>query len=150
MKYWYYSKGRGPNSEVGDPVQDFGQPENFWPHETLIDERYPKGLHLNTKTNPLPKASKLQCWTTHTKPSAKQEQLWTSIDRLPRAISSPQTLQNTVMDTTLPFRETRRSFIHQNTGTHLHQSENFHKALVQLHPWRVDFTIKRNNDIPAS
>ena len=130
-------------------VQDFGQPENSWPHETLIDERSPKGLHLNTKTNPPPKATKLQHWTPHTNPSAKQEQLWTSIDRLPKAISSPQTLQTTVVDTALPFRKTRRSFIHQNTGTKLHQPENFHKALVQLYPWRVEFTIKRNNDLPA-
>ena len=38
-------------------------------------------------------------------------------EELPKDILNPETLQNLLLDTTLPFRETRSSSINQNTGT---------------------------------
>lgn len=47
--------------------------ENVQPHGILIGKKSPKGLHLNHKTWPDTKASKLQCWTLHPKQLEKQE-----------------------------------------------------------------------------
>jgi len=38
-------------------------------------------------------------------------------DRLPKTIWISQTPKNTLLDASLPFRETRSNFTHQNTGT---------------------------------
>ena len=54
-------------------VQDSGPPENSWPQGILISKSSPRGFHLNNKTWLHPRASKLQCWTPHTKQLARQE-----------------------------------------------------------------------------
>ena len=52
-------------------VQDIGRPETYWPHVILISESSPKDLHLNTKTQLQPTASKLQCRTSQAKQLAR-------------------------------------------------------------------------------
>ena len=54
-------------------VQDIGPPEISWPHIISISESSPRDLHLNTKTQVHPTASKLQCWMLHAKQLARQE-----------------------------------------------------------------------------
>ena len=54
-------------------VQDVGLPEDSQPYGILIGKNSPKGLHLNTKTWPHPKVSKLQGCMLHIKQLAKQE-----------------------------------------------------------------------------
>ena len=54
-------------------VQDIGPQEISWPHVISIGDRSPKDLHLNTKTQLHPTASKLQCWMPHAKQLARQE-----------------------------------------------------------------------------
>ena len=44
---------------------------------------------------------------------------------MPKAIPNPETPQNLLLDTTLPFRETRFSSVDQNTGTSPPNDEPF-------------------------
>ena len=46
-------------------IQDIGPPETSRPHVISIDERSPRDLHLNAKTQLHSTTSKLQCWTPH-------------------------------------------------------------------------------------
>ena len=50
------------------------------------------------------------------------------------SVLNPQTLQNLLLDTALPFREVRSSSIHQNTGTSSANQEKHHRTLTQPHP----------------
>ena len=54
-------------------VQDTGPRETSQPHIISISESSPRDLHLNSKTQLHPTASKLQCWTPHAKKRARQE-----------------------------------------------------------------------------
>ena len=66
-------RGQAGISKKGDLSKRFWVTRELQPHETLIGESSPKGLYLNTKTRTHSKVSKLQCWTPHAKPSAKQK-----------------------------------------------------------------------------
>ena len=48
-------------------VQDTGPPETSRPHVIAIGDSSPRDLYLNAKTQLHPMASKLHCWTPHTK-----------------------------------------------------------------------------------
>ena len=101
-------------------VQGTGPPETSRPHVIPTNERSPRDLHLNAKTQLHPMASKLHCWMPH----AKQDRNTTPpISReAAKIILSSQKPQNTPRDTALPTRKTRSSPTHQNTGTTpLHQ-----------------------------
>jgi len=65
------------------------------------------------------------------------------VDRLPKAIPSPYTQQNTLLDVALPIRKKRSSSIHQNTGM-CPNNQNLHKAHVKPDPRRADSINKRN------
>ena len=71
------------------------------------------------------------------------------IDRLPKVMPNPQTLQNTLLGMALPFKEKK---IQLYSPEHRHKSPshawNLHKALLQPHPWEADSTIKRKCDRP--
>ena len=54
-------------------VQDIGPPETSRPIVISISLSSPRDLHLYTKTQLHPMASKLQCWTPHAKQLARQE-----------------------------------------------------------------------------
>ena len=54
-------------------VQDIRPPETSRPHVISIGKSSPRDLHLNTKTQLHPMASKLQCCTPHAKQLARQE-----------------------------------------------------------------------------
>ena len=54
-------------------VQDMGPPETSWTHVISVGESSPRDLHLNTKTQLHPTASKLQCWEPHAKQLARQD-----------------------------------------------------------------------------
>ena len=55
--------------------QDIGSPETSWLHVLSIGKSSSRDLHLNTKTQFHPKASKLKCWMPHAKQLARQEHI---------------------------------------------------------------------------
>ena len=69
-------------------------------------------------------------------------------DRVPKAIPSPGTVQNTPLESALPFREKRSGYAHKNTQES-QQPDNLHKALAHPHPQGKDSTIKKNYDLPV-
>ena len=54
-------------------IKDIRPSEIFRPHVILINKSSPRDLHLTTKTQVHPMASKLQCWMPHAKQLARQE-----------------------------------------------------------------------------
>ena len=55
-------------------------------------------------------------------------------DRVPKAIPSPGTVQNTPLESALPFREKRSGYAHKNTQES-QQPDNLHKALALPTHW---------------
>jgi len=112
VETWCYSKGLGLNLQNGRPENRTLDHQRIpQPYGTLIGESILKGLHLNTNTKSHPKASKVQWKMLHVKtltcPLA---------ERVPKDIPNQDT-QNKLLRLAFPFRETRSSSIHQNTGT---------------------------------
>lgn len=55
-------------------VQDPGLPANSQHQGLLISKRFPRGFHINTKTQPHTTGSKLHCWMLHTNQLVRQKQ----------------------------------------------------------------------------
>ena len=69
---------------------------------------------LGTKTWPHSIACRLQCWDTSDQTTNRVEtQPHSSTDRLPQVILNPQPPRDMPLDTALPTRVTKSSFIHQ-------------------------------------
>lgn len=67
-------QGVRPESNMWETqTEDTGSPENCWLHGISIGESSPKGFHLNPKTWPHQKVSRLQCQMPHSKQLGKQE-----------------------------------------------------------------------------
>ena len=75
----------------------------------------------------------LDAWCQKT--SKTVSQLHPITERLPKIIIRPQTPQNTPLDTVLPTRKTRSSFIHQNTGTSPLHQETYTTHWTNLSHW---------------
>ena len=65
-------------------------------------------------------------------------------DRVPKAIPRPGTVQNTPLESALPFREKRSGYAHKNTQES-QQPDNLHKALAL--PLGANSTNKNNYDL---
>ena len=57
----------------GSRVQDIGPTETSWLQVISNEERSPRDLHLNAKTQFHSTTSKLHCWKPHAKQLARQE-----------------------------------------------------------------------------
>ena len=119
------ARGQAWHSEVGDLSPGCGATRKLQTHTILNRENSPKGLYLNSKTWPHPKASNLQHQMSHAKQLTKTgTQQYTLADKLHKVMPSSQTPHNT-LGATLPFTETGSRYIHQNTGTCPSQHETF-------------------------
>ena len=123
--------------------------ENSQSHRTLIDKSSPKGLHLNTKTKPHPKARKLQCQTPHAKSLAKRNTALPISRKAAQSYSKPiDTPKHTAGLSSTPQRDK----IQFHPPEHRHKSSqkgNLYKTLVQPHSQEADSTVKRNYNPPA-
>ena len=72
-----------------------------------------------------------------------------SADRLPKVVLSSQTLQNTPLDTALPFRGKRLSSTHQSAGTSPSHQEAYTSPWSNLTHQGADNRSKRNYDPTA-
>ena len=117
MKSWCYSQGLGLNSWSGRPKSrtlnhrrtpdtlEINQWEPSQKHPPQHqDQAQPKCQHVPMRNTPWHFLRKIG-----TQPC-------TLADRLPKTIPNPLTTQNTLLDMTLLFRETRSSSILQNRG----------------------------------
>ena len=135
--------------KAGGLLQDFGSPENSQPHVMWIDESTPKGLHLNIKIRPQPKARKLQCWMPHTIPSAKQGTTLHIIRQAAQNHTEPMDTPTHTSGHGTATQERQDPAPSTRTQAQDPQPWELHKALALPHPWRADSTIK-SYDLTAS
>ena len=118
---------------------------------SVKQQKSPRDLHLNAKTQLHSTTSKLQCRTPYAKQLARQEEKpHPFAERLPKIIRRPQTPQNTPPGVDLPTRKTRSSLIHQNTGTSPIHQEAYTTHWTNLSHWgQIPKTTGTTNLQPA-
>ena len=101
------------------PNSGLWKPENSWLHGILIGESSPKGLRVNTKTKPHPKASKLQCWMSHTK----------ILSKIGKLLISREVAQSHTKSRDNPEYTTGHGTTLQRDKIHFHPPQHKHKFL---------------------